>query len=264
MSRLGSTGRFHVGFAERGLKDWAKKPANTSQKRGDGVFEAQCAARIRERSMIDHALSQMDSDEDDRMVDDNEINDKNNVGGTTFYIKIERDPGNTRRKKVTSTRINDRKKAHRDQIAIPATIIHHFKSIGLFDEVYEMRTEAMIQGTRYRAHPNFRGEGPWYDFANVEFQPENDLDNQSIINNNNDRYPAKLLGFYRLHLPPGEDENEFLVLTHRVQYQMPDLEIGARQSLLQHSWLYEVTNGRGRDSWVCQEQHLCQRSNLCH
>ena len=39
MCRLGSTGRFHVGFAERGLKNWAKKPANTAQKRGDSVFE---------------------------------------------------------------------------------------------------------------------------------------------------------------------------------------------------------------------------------
>jgi hypothetical protein len=65
MSRLGSTGRFHVGFAERGLKNWTKKPASTSQKRGGGVFEGQCAARIRERSMIDHALTQMDSNEED-------------------------------------------------------------------------------------------------------------------------------------------------------------------------------------------------------
>jgi hypothetical protein len=41
MCRLGSTGRFHVGFAERGLKNWAKKPASTAQKRGGGVFEGQ-------------------------------------------------------------------------------------------------------------------------------------------------------------------------------------------------------------------------------
>jgi hypothetical protein len=34
MRRLGSTGRFHAGFAEKGLKNWAKKPANTAQKQG--------------------------------------------------------------------------------------------------------------------------------------------------------------------------------------------------------------------------------------
>jgi hypothetical protein len=32
---------------QRGLKNWAKKPATTSQK-GRRCFEGQCAARIRE------------------------------------------------------------------------------------------------------------------------------------------------------------------------------------------------------------------------
>jgi hypothetical protein len=66
MSRLGSTGRFHVGFAER-AEELGEKPATTSQK-GRRCFEGQCA-RIREKSMIDHALTQMDSDNDD-MTDD--------------------------------------------------------------------------------------------------------------------------------------------------------------------------------------------------
>ena len=40
MARLASTGKFHVGFAERGLKDWAKKNlARTAQKHGGGIFE---------------------------------------------------------------------------------------------------------------------------------------------------------------------------------------------------------------------------------
>lgn len=42
MRRLGLPGRFHVGFAERGLRNWANKLANTAQKQGDGVFEGQC------------------------------------------------------------------------------------------------------------------------------------------------------------------------------------------------------------------------------
>ncbi len=61
---------------------------------------APCAVSIRERPMIDHALSQMDSDEDDAlsqmdsdeddtMADDNNFDDDTNVGGTCFYIKIE-------------------------------------------------------------------------------------------------------------------------------------------------------------------------------
>jgi hypothetical protein len=91
MCQLGSTGRFHVGFAERGLKNWAKKPASTAQKRGGGVFKGQCAARIREKSMIDHALTQMDSEEDEDLCDkeDNPSMDDMDVGGACFHIHIE-------------------------------------------------------------------------------------------------------------------------------------------------------------------------------
>ena len=159
MCRLGSTGRFHVGFAERGLKNWAKKPANTAQKRGDGVFEGQCAARIRERSMIDHALTQMDSDEEDSLDEDNPLDDDTAVGGACFHIFIDRDPDNPRRKVVSSKRLNSWKKTHNLQIDLPTTILHYFKTVGLLDEIFELRTKAMIEGSRYRAHPNYRGEG---------------------------------------------------------------------------------------------------------
>jgi hypothetical protein len=88
MSQLGSTGRFHVGFAERGLKNWAKKPANTAQKRGGGVFEGQCAARIREKSMIDHALTQMDSDEEElcKMEANPSMEDTDVVGLVSIFV----------------------------------------------------------------------------------------------------------------------------------------------------------------------------------
>jgi hypothetical protein len=48
MKRLAATGRMHVGFAERGLKDWAKKPARTAQKRG-GVFSKASVLLVSER-----------------------------------------------------------------------------------------------------------------------------------------------------------------------------------------------------------------------
>ena len=172
MNRMASTGRFHVGFAERGLKNWAKKPASTAQKRGGGTFEGQCAARIREKSMIDHALTQTESDEDESSVDDDrESTDESDVGGACFHIRIEREePPNQRQRKVYCTRLDSRKNLHRFQISLPTAILQHFKGIGRFGQVFELRTEVMIEGTQYRAHPNYRGEGPWYDFVNVEFE----------------------------------------------------------------------------------------------
>ena len=193
--------------------------------------------------MIDHALTQMDSDEEDSLDEDDPLDDDTAVGGACFHIFIERDPENPRRKVVSSKRLNSRKKAHNLQIDLPTTILHYFKTVGLLDEIFELRTEAMIEGSRYRAHPNYRGEGPWYDFAAVEFQLEEDLDCH-IFDNDNNQFPAKLLGFYRLTTMEGEEENEFFVLAHCVQYQTLDSEIYSRRSMLQRSWLYEVTSGR--------------------
>jgi hypothetical protein len=244
MSRLGSTGRFHVGFAERGLKDWAKKPSATAQKRGGGVFEGQCAARIRERSMIDYALTQMDSDEEDLAEDGDDPDDGDDeIGGSCFQISIKRGGTNRRQKQVTCTRLNGRRKAHLIQVSLPQTILDHFKSIGVFGDVFEVRTEAVIDQKRYRAHPNFRGGGPWYDFVTVEFQLDNAPDYETYVNDNN-RFPAKLIGFYRLLSKEGEDESEFQVLAHCVAFQRLDSEIYKKRSLLVRSWTYEVTRGQ--------------------
>ena len=47
---------FHVGFAERGLKSWAKQPARTAQKRTGGIFEKLVSSRMHEKTMTEKAL----------------------------------------------------------------------------------------------------------------------------------------------------------------------------------------------------------------
>jgi hypothetical protein len=246
MSRLGSTGRFHVGFAERGLKNWAKKPATTSQKRGGGVFEGQCAARIREKSMIDHALTQMDSDNDDMTDDENDdpVAAHDEIGGSCFHISIDRAGPNRRQKQVSCTRLNGNRKPHTIQTSLPQPILDYFKTLGGFEDIFEYRTEAVIEKKRYRAHPNFRGCGPWYDFVTVEFELDNAPDYATLVDDNN-RYPAKLIGFYRLlSREVDEEQSEFQVLTHCVAFQRLDSEIYKKRSLLVRPWMYEVSAGR--------------------
>jgi hypothetical protein len=131
--------------------------------------------------MIDHALTQMNfSDEDEADVEENTFKEDMNVGGSCFHICVEPDPDNPRRKQVSNTCINSRKKAHSLQIDLPETILQHFKSIGRLGDVFEYRTEALIQGKRYRVHPNYRGDGPWYDFVLVECQVELDVGFQPV------------------------------------------------------------------------------------
>jgi hypothetical protein len=55
------------------------------------VFEGQCAARIRERSMIDHALTQMDWDdkeEDDDDARDDSSTDPQGVDGSCYGVTM--------------------------------------------------------------------------------------------------------------------------------------------------------------------------------
>ena len=253
MDFIASTGRYHVGFCERGLKKWAKMPASTSQKRGRGVFEGQCASRIRENSMVEYALTQMESDDESEGECTVEHEDvvPSAVEGARFHIVVKGITPSSRRKEITCTRLNERDKAHSLQFPIPASIIAHFKSEGHIGEEFEYRTEAVIRGVPYRAHPNFRGLGPWYDFAMVRFDHPQ-LDNTHVDDNNH--YPAKILGFFRL-LPPGglegrvglgdaRAEIEFSVLVHSVSFQLRNSPLHLRRTLLTRSWLYEVEEGR--------------------
>ncbi len=72
------------------------------------------------------------------------IEDDTDVGGSCFHIRVKRDSDHPRRKQVSNTRINFRKKAHSLQIDLPGIILQHFKSIGWLGDVFEYRTEALI------------------------------------------------------------------------------------------------------------------------
>jgi hypothetical protein len=252
MDFLASTGRYHVGFCERGLKKWAKMPANTSQKRGRGVFEGQCAARIRENSMVHYALRQMDSDNesDSDVLDGDEV--PCSVQGACFHIAIVAEPTHARRKVIECTRLNNLKQPHSLQFPLPPSILAFFKSRGYIGEDFEYRTEAVVgSGVPYRAHPNFQGGGAWYDFAMVRFE-HNELDTTHV--NDNHMYPAKILGFFRklpqeglvgLATTAREDRNlDFSVLVHSATYQQRNSSIHRKRTLLTRSWLYEVKQGR--------------------
>ena len=236
---MGSTGRFHCGFAERGLKNWAKIPANTSQKRNGGVFEGQCAARIREGSMMTHALTQMDTQAEYLEEEEDCPLLEGTVGGSHFHILVEAESEGSRRTKIICTRVDSRKKAHRLQLLLPPSLLHHFKSIGRMGDMFEVRTEAVMDGVRYRSHPNYRGQGPWYDFIQVQFRDDEIALDNTIFPDDNMMYPAKLACFYRIC-----DElntQPFSVLAHCAAFQPLLSPIYKRKTLLTRSWYYKVT-----------------------
>jgi hypothetical protein len=59
---------FHVGFAERGLKSWAKQPARTAQKQSGGIFEKLVSSCMHEHTMMEKAVLHMSDENWTRMV----------------------------------------------------------------------------------------------------------------------------------------------------------------------------------------------------
>jgi hypothetical protein len=65
-----------------------------------------------------------------------------------------------------------------------------------FQTFFEYRTEAVIERSDTVLTRTSEGV-PWYDFVTVEFELDNAPDYATLVDDNN-RYPAKLIGFYRI------------------------------------------------------------------
>jgi hypothetical protein len=154
-----------------------------------------------------------------------------------------------RTKEAISTRLDANKKVHRQQMDLPKGVLVYLKGTGKAGEQFEVRTEALIHGTRYRAHPNYRGHGPAYDFVKVEFDilEERPLDPLQFPDDEL-KYPAKLVAFFRQVPTPDIEPSlpvlaaeDYFVLAHCADFQMFTSDVYDRKTLLTRSWLYEVT-----------------------
>lgn len=112
--------------------------------------------------------------------------------------------------------MDSRNRTHHLQDDLPKPLLQHFKKLGTFDQIYELRTKAMIEGTPYRTHPNYCGGGPWYNDVNVDLQMT-ELPDYEVYVDDNQRNPAKLVAFYRCLLPTMT--KEFQVLAHCAEFQ---------------------------------------------
>jgi hypothetical protein len=95
--------------------------------------------------MIDHALTQMDSDNDDMTDDENDdpVAAHDEIGD--LVISIDRAGPNRRQKQVSCTRLNGNRKPHTIQTSLPQPILDYFKTLGVSKTFFEYRTEAVIE-----------------------------------------------------------------------------------------------------------------------
>jgi hypothetical protein len=186
---LGPASGYSTETGERGLKQWAKQPSITAQKRSDAVFSKQVCERIHERALIDR-LAESKPLENEVLTADAKQNNEVKAKCANFVISV----NNT----ATVTRVTRSGKPHKIQIEFPQLILSWFhknfpysecaKSIQLFTELV-LPGNGGHSGTTVRAHPNYQSNGAWYDYALAKYEEEERHDEVT--------YPVKLVGFFR-------------------------------------------------------------------
>jgi hypothetical protein len=111
------------------------------------------------------------------------------------------------------------------------------------DERYwDLRTEATIalsgsgKKVSLRCHPNYRNEGPWYDWVIVHFETDEafeDLPADHRPQYQRDCVPCKILAFAE-HQPKGSKKTETWILVHGCNFRKTENESKMDSCLLEH------------------------------
>lgn len=230
----GSAAGFSTNPFERALKEWAKRPAATAQKRGDEIFSGQVCARLHEFFLID---SVSDTGQEPETHQDQEHGDIHLFCGNFRMIlslsqcKVRRVLASGKEHKIQIefedevinwfATIYTESILPTDSQTEPTLEIQLFTEISIFDGTTNSRT-------KLRAHPNYQSAGPWYDFAYITYDEVGQLDAST--------YPCKLICFFK-------DPNH-----------------GAAMALVQEVE-FQTTEQAGRDSQLFEHWRLRNRRN---
>ena len=186
---------FNTDTGERGLKTWAKKPAVTAQNRGDPTFRKQVAQNYHEAFLLSRAapstLDNKQSRENGVFSSDVTLPNNTNVvayGKSYVYVFQGDTWGFFPAKDAHRTNIRESQ-----QIPFPLPLSKWFNQhlgswytgrleqdaqyklvIPIFTELW-FPSNGDKDGFRLRAHPNYRGGGPWYDCATIDYEYENEF-----------------------------------------------------------------------------------------
>jgi hypothetical protein len=215
---FGSPKNFDTGVMENRLIYVGKQHARSIQKRGTKVFTRQLGQRIHLQQCTEKCknyLSLFDidtfnttdnnSDNDSEASEDSDISD---VSETSLnkVISIKNLPDYTI--SINNGIINCIWNTRVKQIVPPLILTYLAKNYVDNQDRYTLDVfkEIMYKGIRYRAHPNYRGDGAWYDWCVVEFEPSNidtnrfkrDKEMNALPAYPPGCYPAKILAIFYL------------------------------------------------------------------
>jgi len=210
---------------ERLLKTEAKKISRTAQQRGSTTFERQTCSRILDRHLFDKMrlalLRRSVSNKAHEESPTPEIR-KDSFSRQRPHFLLFRDS-----MKVMACDRKGKQFEPNQSTGRPLQYIcDKLLDLEADMDIIELYTEVVLRdGSYVRACPNYRGEGPWFDFGNVQWEDET-----------GETYflPGKILAFYRKN-------QECMALIHSVDIKSDGRVAGYRNSILTTHYKMQVT-----------------------
>jgi hypothetical protein len=203
----GPPASFNTDTGERGLKKWAKLPATTAQNRGDQTFRQQVSQNSHQAYLLGLASSSSPLHHQPQQMtlgsDENpELQAAVAYGKTYVYLFKGEMWGFFLQKDVSKPNLKES-----EQVVFPKPLSRWFnQQLGRWynrqlelDPEYQLvipiYTELVLpfngqeHPARLRAHPNYRGGGPWYDCAMINYEYEDEFQGS---------FPARCACFFQL------------------------------------------------------------------
>ena len=212
MSKLGRPSNFDAGTGERNLKVFAKDPARTAQMRDQGTFVRQVLGRVTDAIMVERALAIGES------VPSSSLEDKS-IKCVQLQKRFWNVKCSTEGDRVTWTAMSGGEHVGYNDNTTKRIIgaVRAYWRLNCsgkdnsfsFTGYSELRVpEGQVAedgGLTFRCHPNYRGEGPWYDWV-VLLRPH--------LGKREERVLAKIVAMVELSSDEVEEENRRICIVH--------------------------------------------------
>ncbi len=210
MHLFGSPANYDTGPCENALIYFAKAAASTAQKRSDNVFQEQCALRVYESQLMEKALKRMKRkwNFDNYVEKDHTISllaehsFRSQLHGSPWYKLLFCDGNHLK----TDPCQNSLPVTTKGYVEIHPSVFDGLKKYlmsGDWCDILGFNIDDVVDATynvhlfseyhrgnnKFRAHPNYRSEGSWYDWVLVKFH----VDGMGI-----QYYPSKILTFFTI------------------------------------------------------------------
>jgi hypothetical protein len=206
---------------ERGLKQWAKRPANTAQKRSDEIFSGQTCSRIHDTNILDQLTRVIGA----RRGDNNYAKEQKKKGATpstTFvYMKNAREPAGGIWRVLP-----DGKRERATETMYPQEILTWFKNnyhdtascrVYIFTELRKSQEDGSegVDGVIFRAHPNYRQQGAWFDYGTIKYE----LVDERTGEVSEEDWPVRIAAFFQEVGQTVQDRSPMRMLVQECNWQ---------------------------------------------